>query len=57
MGEWRCETCGGDCDPECGRHPMGCLYGGFTEASAYWLVVDGCKLNHPVPGVEEKSSE
>ena len=42
----RCERCGGDCAPECGRHPLGCIYGGFTTKTAYWLAVDECKLNH-----------
>lgn len=41
-----CPDCGGDCAPECGRHPAGCTYGGFTEATGYWLVVDGCGRDH-----------
>lgn len=42
----RCVDCGGDCAPECGMHPMGCLYGGFTEATSYWIAVVGCPLDH-----------
>ena len=41
-----CPDCGGDCAPECGRHPMGCVFGGFTEVSAYWLVTEGCPRKH-----------
>ncbi len=41
-----CPECGGDCAPECGMHPAGCHYGGFTEMTAYWLVVDGCDRDH-----------
>lgn len=42
----KCPECGGDCAPECGKHPMGCVYGGFSEYTGYWIVVDGCNLNH-----------
>lgn len=41
-----CTTCGGECAPECGRHPAGCVYGGLSEESGYWLQVDGCPLDH-----------
>jgi len=41
-----CPECGGQCAPECGYHPLGCFYGGFTEQSAYWLIAEGCKLYH-----------
>lgn len=41
-----CPDCGGQCSPECGVHPAGCIYGGWTEASAYWLVSEGCELSH-----------
>lgn len=44
--EKKCPECGGNCAPECGRHPMGCIYGGFSESTGYWLVVDGCELDH-----------
>jgi hypothetical protein len=40
----RCEDCGGNCFPECGKHPKGCIYGGFSYG--YWLVAEGCKLDH-----------
>ena len=40
----RCPECGGDCAPECGLHPAGCVYGGFSEG--YWLKADGCERNH-----------
>lgn len=39
-----CKECGGNCSPECGRHPMGCIYGGFSYG--YWLIAEGCKLEH-----------
>ncbi len=29
-----------------GNHPMGCIYGGFTDQSSYWLIVPGCPLYH-----------
>lgn len=44
-----CAECGGDCAPECGRHPAGCVYGGWTEASSYWLAVEGYERNHEGP--------
>ena len=42
----KCPECGGDCSPECGVHPKGCHYAGFTHATAYWLVAEGCELDH-----------
>lgn len=42
----KCQECGGQCSPECGRHPLGCIFGGFTEQTSYWLIVGGCKLYH-----------
>lgn len=42
-----CPECGGNCSPECGMHPMGCIYGGFSVP--YWLITPGCQLEHPVP--------
>lgn len=40
----KCKDCGGDCGPECGRHPAGCIFGGFGYG--YWIAMDGCKKNH-----------
>ena len=39
-----CPECGGQCDPECGKHPAGCIFGGFSKT--YWLIVEGCPLFH-----------
>lgn len=39
-----CPDCGGDCAPECGMHPMGCLYGGLAEG--YWIYDPECPLDH-----------
>lgn len=39
-----CPECGGDCAPECGLHPAGCIYGGFSKG--YWLVADDCDRSH-----------
>lgn len=44
-----CPDCGGECAPECGRHPLGCLYGGPTDETAYWLIVKGCERYHGEP--------
>lgn len=41
-----CPDCGGQCAPECGLHPLGCVYGGFSAFTAYWLIADGCTLDH-----------
>ena len=41
-----CRECGGQCAPECGRHPMGCIYGGFTTATSYWIISKDCDLYH-----------
>ena len=41
-----CPECGGQCAPTCGRHPAGCIYGGFTEETAYWLIAEGCDRYH-----------
>ncbi len=41
-----CPECGSDCAPECGRHPAGCIWGGFTEVTSYWLVAEGCDRFH-----------
>lgn len=43
-----CPDCGGQCAPECGRHPAGCVFGGF--ALGYWMIVDGCQLFHGEDG-------
>ena len=42
-GEDNCERCGGG---ECGLHPAGCVYGGFSAFTAYWLIAEGCELDH-----------
>ena len=41
-----CPDCGGQCAPECGEHPLGCIFGGFSEATSYWMIADGCELDH-----------
>jgi hypothetical protein len=38
-----CPECGHQCAPECGRHPLGCVYGG---PDGYWLIAEGCDLDH-----------
>jgi hypothetical protein len=45
----KCPDCGGQCAPTCGEHPAGCVYGGFSAYTAYWLVAEGCDRNvdHP----------
>lgn len=45
----RCTECGGSCSPECGRHPLGCVWGG-PNGSEYWMVAEGCPLPHDRPG-------
>ncbi len=35
-----CSECGGNCDPECGRHPLGCLYGGVTSGEWAHLLAE-----------------
>lgn len=45
-----CKTCGGQCDgDDCGLHAAGCVYGGFSESTSYWLIVEGCPLYHGEP--------
>lgn len=39
-----CAECGGNCDPECGRHPAGCLYSGVTCGE--WAIAPKCTLEH-----------
>ena len=41
-----CPDCGGQCAPECGKHPAGCIYGGFSANTAYWLIASDCPLYH-----------
>lgn len=41
-----CPECGSQCSPTCGMHPNGCIFGGFTEQTSYWLIADGCELYH-----------
>ncbi len=38
-----CQECGGQCAPECGIHPAGCIFGGWD---GYWMICDGCELDH-----------
>jgi hypothetical protein len=45
VGKGACAECGGDCGEECGIHPAGCIYGGFS--SGFWMVAEGCKFDHP----------
>lgn len=40
-----CPDCGGTCDPECGRHPLGCLWNAVSVG--YWGIKEKCKLAHP----------
>lgn len=45
--EGLCPECAGSCDgPECGTHVAGCIYGGPTERSSYWLIAEGCPRYH-----------
>jgi hypothetical protein len=39
-----CPDCGGNCDPECGQHPAGCLYGGMICGE--WAIAPKCRLPH-----------
>lgn len=39
-----CDECGGQCAPECGLHPAGCVFGGLSDP--YWLIADECELDH-----------
>jgi hypothetical protein len=39
-----CPDCGGECSPECGKHPLGCFYGGMP--SGWWMIAEGCELYH-----------
>ena len=39
-----CPDCGGNCEPECGRHPRGCLFAGVQPG--YWQIAPGCRLEH-----------
>ncbi len=41
-----CPECGCQCSPTCGEHPAGCIYGGFSSKTAYWMIVEGCDLYH-----------
>ncbi len=52
-----CGECGGNCDPECGRHPLGCLYGGITYCEWAHVAVEKTRIYgeqvetyHVVPG-------
>jgi hypothetical protein len=39
-----CPDCGGQCSPECGKHPAGCFFGGL--GGGYWMIAEGCQLFH-----------
>ncbi len=39
-----CPDCGGNCDPECGQHPTGCLFSAVVQG--YWAITARCKLEH-----------
>lgn len=39
-----CKQCGGNCGDECGTHPAGCIYGGFSYG--YWMVDEECGRLH-----------
>ena len=42
-----CKQCGGECDGnDCGLHKAGCIYGGFTAQTSYWLIAENCPLYH-----------
>lgn len=41
-----CPDCGGQCSPECGIHPLSCVFGGPLWANGYWMIADGCELDH-----------
>jgi hypothetical protein len=35
-----CPDCGGQCAPECGVYPLGCIYGAPTTPTSYWLIAE-----------------
>lgn len=38
---------GCNCDGEdCGLHKAGCIYGGFSDSTSYWLIAENCPLYH-----------
>jgi hypothetical protein len=41
-----CSVCGGQCSPACGFHPAGCVFGGFSNSTSYWMIAEGCNLYH-----------
>lgn len=42
-----CKHYKGECDgTDCGLHKAGCIYGGFTSQTSYWLIAEGCPLYH-----------
>jgi hypothetical protein len=43
LARGNCPECGGQCSPECGIHPKGCIFGGMDP---YWMICDDCKLDH-----------
>jgi len=56
-----CTWCGGQCAPECGKHPLGCTYSWHSEwlwdlfgQWGYWKSVPECDLYH---GKESEGGE
>jgi hypothetical protein len=42
-----CVNCGGQCDGhDCGLHAAGCIYGGFSDQTTYWMIAASCFLYH-----------
>jgi hypothetical protein len=39
-----CDECNSNCDPEHGRHPLGCLFSG--RVYGYWQIHPKCRLEH-----------
>jgi hypothetical protein len=52
MARGDCPDCGQQCAPECGEHPLGCFFGGFSYG--YWIFDPNCTLDH---GVREGQTE
>lgn len=43
-----CSTCGWDCEPICGFHPMGCIFSATsTTDEGGWFVAPECQRRHP----------
>lgn len=44
-----CSHCEGQCDgPDCGLHAAGCIFGGPTDSTSYWMYAESCPLYHGV---------